>query len=604
MSRRSWISGGALSLWLAFPLSGVVEMFPSGGLLREGDLVTLSDDEGQVVRYTLDGSDPTSTSLIYECPLALNGVQELKARSFSAGGDPGEVVSATFAALPANLPNVLVIVADDLGYNDLGCYGAASVATPRLDRLAGAGCRFTQFTTTGPGDLASQCALLTGRLAKRAGLPDALNVSDPGLDPREWTLGEAFRKKGYDTAFVGEWHLGELAVSRPDAQGFNLFFGLPSAIENGPPLVENETTVQEMVDEFSLLELLENRAVDFLREDRAEPFFMVFQAPLIAAEGDSLFGEAGNRIEAVDSTVGGLLDALDDEGLADDTLVIFLSDEGADRRAGLTSTGSNGQLRDGGGTTWEGGVRPPMMARWPGVIPAGIDSRSLLWLPDLYQSLTNLIDGYVPEDHFLDGEDSILSLLGAETNRVDDRQLFLYRHAESGFEVATVRRGPWKMHKTIINLDPENENPTTSSSLYDVEIDPSERINLGSAERNLILQLRNEIVFHERTFTAELPQLPEEREAFLEAPEVSTSQTNEGELRAVIRFRRPADSLNEHYLIQWSEDLSSWSDEPSAEYIEEVTLEGDEEEVVLNVPLQEKDPLPEKRFMRIKSVRP
>jgi arylsulfatase A-like enzyme len=604
MLRFPFFLGVALSHLLIFPLTGAVEMTPPGGLVREGEFVTLSAGATDTIRYTLDGSEPGLSSPVYTEPLRLEGAIELKALAFPVSGDPGEVTGSFFVTVPSAPPNVLLIVADDLGYNDLGCYGAPTVATPRLDGLARSGCRFTQFTNTGPGDLACQFALLTGRLAKRGGLPELAGFTDQGVDPREWTLGEAFRKSGYDTAFIGEWHLGGAPTSRPDAQGFRLFFGLPSAIETAPPLVENDTVIENVVDEATLMAQLRNRALSFLREDREEPFLMVFQVPPLSATGQSYLGEAGNRIESIDALVGSLIDEIEEEELTGETLVIFLSDEGADRRAGLTSTGSNGQLRDGKGTTWEGGVRPPMIVRWPGVVPAGTDSRSLVWMPDVYPSLIDLIQSYTPANHFLDGENTVTQLLGADRGRTGDRQLFLYRYEEGGYEATAIRQGQWKMHRTILNLDPENDSPASASSLFDVEVDPSERINFSSVERNLIRELRREIISHEAGFPADLPDLPESRDAFLETPKVSVDLSGGAGPQAVIEYLRPADPLEDHYLIQWSHDLLGWTDEPSSPYLVSVTREGDEERVVLAVPLQNDSQTAETRFLRLKSIRP
>lgn len=573
---------------------------PPGGFLEAGQQVSLTSGVGEEIRFTLDGSDPGADSELYEAPFVPANGEEVKARVFSPGGVAGVIASAQFLSLPEAPPNVLVIVADDLGFNDLGCYGAASLVTPNLDRLAATGCRFTQFTTTGPGDLANQYALFTGRVAKRSGLPEVIADDEPGLDPREWSLGEVFRKEEYETAFVGEWHLGTTFPSRAIDQGFQLFYGLPRALETGSPLVKNDSIIESPANEMTLLEQLKNRALEFINEPRSDPFFLVFQAPALSAEGTSLLGGSGNRIEALDESIGTLLDAVDS---LDNTLVIFISDEGANRSPGLLNTGSNGQFRDGAGTTWEGGVRTPLIVKWPEVIPEGLESRAIIWMPDLFHTLSRITKGYLPEDRTYDGGESAFQLLAGERNRVSEKQLVLHRFFDGAYQATAIRRGGWKLHKSINNIDPENGSPTTASSLFDIEIDPSERINLGPSERSLVLELRRELTDYESGFTGAGTGLPPARAGFLTDP-VYTLEDGENGTLVTIAFSRPADSLNDHYQIEWSDDLEGWATDPEIEISSEVIVNGDEEMVNLSVPLFGVGEASPKRFVRLKSIRP
>ncbi len=573
---------------------------PPGGFLEAGQQVSLTSGVGEEIRFTLDGSEPGAGSNLYEAPFVPGNGDEVKARAFSSGGVAGVVVSAQFLSLPDTPPNVLVIVADDLGFNDLGCYGAASVVTPNLDRLAATGCRFTQFTTTGPGDLANQYSLLTGRVAKRSGLPEVIAGNEPGLDPREWSLGEVFRKEDYETAFVGEWHLGATFPSRAIDQGFQLFYGLPRALETGSPLVENGSIIESPANEMTLLGQLENRALEFINEARSDPFFLVFQAPVLATEGTSLLGGSGNRIEALDQSVGALLDAVD--GL-DNTLIIFISDEGADRSPGLLNTGSNGQFRDGAGTTWEGGVRTPFIVKWPEVIPDGLESRAIIWMPDLFHSLSKIAKGYLPQDRTYDGDESAFKLLAGERNRVDEKQIVLHRFIDGSYQATAIRRGGRKLHKSINNIDPGNGSPTTASSLFDVEIDPSERINLGPSQRSLVLELRRELADYESGFSGAGPDLPPARAGFLADP-VYTLEDGENGPLVTISFSRPTDSLNDHYQIEWSDDLEEWAVDPQVDISSEVIANGDEEMVSLSAPLFGVGEASPRRFVRLKSMRP
>ena len=592
-----------LEIWPAAELPGEVVFSPQGGILQNGEMVMLTAGAGETIRYTVDGTEPDETSTLYSGAFHPGSVT-VRARAFSAEGTPGEVGEAAYLVLPAGKPNVLIVVADDMGYNDLGCYGAASVVTPRLDGLAGEGCRFTQFTTAGPGDLASQYALLTGRVARRPGLPDQLAAGAGGLDSREWTLAEVMRKAGYETGFVGEWNLGEGAVSEARAQGFGLFYGLPSNMANGSDLMENGTVVDSPANMATLLDQLTARARTFIMEEAGEPFFLVYQPPALAATGASLFGEAGNRIEALDVAVGELLDEIESQGVTNETLVVFLSDEGADRAAGGLNDGSNGQLRDGAGTTWEGGVRPPMMVRWPGVVPAGSISRNLLWLPDVYHALAEIVGGYVPGDRPVDGASESMMLLGQVLDRKGEKEVFLLRHFNGAYRLGTMRRGGWKLHSNYVNIDPQNTVSATPSLLYQVEVDPTERINRAGEESGLLAELEQAASAYGTDVAVGTPQLPPVREAFL--GEVCSEVVPDGVgLKVRVTFSRPADSLNDHYEVQFSDDLTSWVTEASGAYVESVTLQsGGVEDVVLEVPLEHVGFTGDLLFLRLKATRP
>jgi uncharacterized sulfatase len=577
-----------------------VAITPPPGILRGNQSVTLSSDPGVTLRYTLDGSDPVATSPVYSAPLTLTATTTVKVR-VTDGSRLGPVASATYLRLPEDPPNVLLIVADDLGFNDLGCYGAVSTSTPRLDALAYQGQRFNQFTTTGPGDLASQYALLTGRLARRGNLPALASPGTAALDSREWTLAESFRKSGYHTAFIGGWHLGDLAGSRPIDQGFVTFHGFPWAttLNPAPPLLEQSTPVTPAPAD--LLDALVTRTENEIAAHAAEPFLIVFQPPSLPATGTSLLGSYGNQIEALDTATGRLLDQLQVSGIADDTLVIFLSDGGANRNVATFPSGSNGQLRDGKGSTWEGGVRTPLIVRWPGVIPAG-DNQAVLWLPDLQRTLVDLIDGYQPADRPLDGTKRPDVLLGVRTRPDAASPVFLHRHTGSGYQLQAMRWGKWKLHLSALNTDPGNTASTATPLLFDLHVDPSERINRSTTETTLFAALQQAATAHEASFATPLPQLPAARSEFL-GP-VQSSITDLAEKTATFAFTRPADSLNDHYILQSGNDLTGWTDLAIDPFLEVSPGPDGTENVTVTLPLETLGGNATRFFVRLRAIRP
>ena len=573
-----------LSVWPAVPPPPPVAISPPSGVLRDGETVTLTASSGQI-RYTTDGSDPVADSPLYSAPFSLSASAAVKARTFS-GSDSGAVSTAYFARIPAQRPNVVVIVADDLGFNDLGCYGAATVATPRLDAMARGGQRFIQFTTAGPGNLASQYAMLTGRLARRSGLPETVSPGVSGMDTREWTLAETYRKAGYRTGFIGAWHLGTIGGARPSDQGF------VSVRETPGTLAE-----------------LTAAAADFISGNAAEPFFLLFQPPTQAAGGSSLLGSYGNRLEALDGAVGTLLDELSAHALTERTMVVFLSDGGAARNTGAYPTGSNGQLRDGAGTTWEGGVRVPMIVSWPGVVPAG-DNFSVLWLPDLLPSLAAVADAWTAADRPLDGTSRAEVLLGARTRPDAATTLYLHRNSGSAWQLRALRQGSWKLHQAYNNSDPGNTNPGTNTPfnlaaplLFDLQADPIEHINRSTTLPSVTASLQSLATAHEATFAAPVPQLPAAKPVWTSPISSITGGTGQGSV--VFTYIRPADSLDDYYVIQHSGDLSEWQDLASGPFVTSRVENPDgTETVTLTVPLDRPEFAGERRFLRLKANRP
>ncbi len=601
----SSISGGAtiLSLFPASPPLPAITISPASGLLRPGESVTLSTSGDLPIRYTLDGSDPAEDSPLYTASITSAASGEIRARAFS-GDTPGPVASAHFAPVPAAPPNILILVGEAIGFGDLSCYGSVSTSTPHLGALAAQGARFTGLSLTGPGASSTPYALLTGRVPRRAGLPDTVPAHQTGWDRREWTLAEALRKTGYHTAFIGAWQLGSAPGSLPGDQGFALFHGLPwsPALAPAPPLVENDTILDPAPVLSNLPATLAGRVKNHLSAaQNGQPFFLVVHIPELPASGSSLLGPAGDCIEAFDTCAGEILDHLDQLGLADDTLTLFLSSYAADRTSLGPSLGSNAPFRDGAGSTWEGGLRVPAIARWPGVIPAATDNLAALWLPDLFHSLLAIGQGQAPSARPLDGQPRPETLLAARTRTAADTPMFHHRRSGPTHLVPALRSGPWKLHLSIDNTDPQNPAAGSLPRLHHLEIDPYERINLASTQTSLVTALQASLAGHEATFAAAVPQLPPPAPPFIGEP--ASSILPGGSIAWTLH--RPAESLDDRYLVEFSTNLVDWSAEPIHPFIEStVPRDDDTETVTLRIPHDHPLLTGPRAFVRLRSEQP
>ena len=312
---------------------------------------------------------------------------------------------------PPCRPNIVLIVGDDLGYGDVGCFGAADLRTPNLDRLAAQGTKFTSFYVAQGVCTASRAALMTGCYANRVGLFGALNhESDTGIADDELLLPELLKARGYATAIYGKWHLGHRPKFLPARHGFDEFYGIPYSNDNGPlhgsqkglpplPLLENETQIGVDPDQSQFTAEFTRRAVSFIERRRERPFFLYVphvmpHVPIFASEkfrGRSRRGLYGDAVEELDDSVGQIVDAVQRAGLNDRTLVIFTSDNGPFLSYG-NHAGSAGPLREGKLTTFEGGVRTPCIVRWTGTVPAGRTSSVPISTIDLLPTIARLVD--------------------------------------------------------------------------------------------------------------------------------------------------------------------------------------------------------------------
>ncbi|MFO1483747.1 MAG: sulfatase [Verrucomicrobiaceae bacterium] len=346
-------------------------------------------------------------------------------------------------------PNIVLILADDLGYGDLGCYGHPKFKTPRLDQMAAEGAKLTQFNTPAPFCAPTRASLMTGRYPFRCGMtqnpaPDGGPAADALRMPAtEVTLAQVLKSAGYATGMVGKWHLGHKAGALPTERGFDEYYGIPYSNDMRPVQVLEGTKVAEYpVVQATLTQRYTKRVVDFIHRNAKKPFFLYFgeampHKPLAASEknykksGAGLYGDA---LLDLDDSVGAVLDALKQNGVDDNTLVLFTSDNGA------WFGGSTGGLRGMKAAQWEGGYRVPMIARWPGKIPAGHVSGEIAIMMDLFVTILNVTRAKMPDDRVLDGRD-ILPLLTSDAKSPHD---YICGHQNS--RLANIRDARWKLH--------------------------------------------------------------------------------------------------------------------------------------------------------------
>lgn len=432
------------------------------------------------------------------------------------------------APAPEPPPNFVLILADDLGYGDLSCYGARGYRTPNLDRLAPQGTRFTSFYVAQAVCSASRAALLTGCYPNRIGILGALGPnSKTGIHSAEWTLAEVLKRRGYATAIFGKWHLGDAPEFLPTRHGFDEYFGLPYSNDMWPlhpdyvnlpadaarrkqgypdlPLYAGERVALRPVTaahQAQLTTWYTERAVDFIARHRDRPFFLYVphampHVPLFVSEkfrGKSRAGLYADVIREIDWSVGEILKALRRHGLEERTLVIFTSDNGPWLLYG-NHAGSAGPLREGKATTFEGGVRVPFIARWPGRIPRGRVCGELAATMDLLPTLARLAGAELPRDRRLDGRD-IGPLLRGEPGARTPHEAFYYYW---GRELQAVRSGPWKLHfpHTYPRPDPPGADGRPGrytelrigSALFNLETDPGETRDVAAQHPEVVRRL-------------------------------------------------------------------------------------------------------------------
>ncbi len=401
-------------------------------------------------------------------------------------------------------PNFVILFADDLGYGDLGCYGHPTIRTPNLDRMAAEGMRFTQFYSAACVCTPSRAALMTGRLPIRSGLSGVRRVLFPkstgGIPASEITMAEALKPRGYASACIGKWHLGHLPQYLPTRNGFDYYFGIPYSNDMSPtPLMRNTETIEEPAVQETLALRYTAEAIKFLTENRQKPFLLYLpytfpHVPLHASErfkGTSSRGLYGDVVEEIDWSVGEILKTLRELDLTDHTLVFFSSDNGpwlAKKQFG----GSAGLLREGKGSTWEGGMREPGIFRWPGRIKAGVVTQEVGSLMDLFPTFLALAGAEVPTDREIDGKDLRPVLFG--TGRSGFDVFFYYRDDK----LMAVRKGPWKAHiATQPGYGGKGAEVHDPPLLFHLLSDPSENFNLAEKHPEVAADLLKEIKKHQ-----------------------------------------------------------------------------------------------------------
>ena len=442
------------------------------------------------------------------------------------------------AAQRPTRPNIVMIYADDLGYGDLGCYGHPFIRTPNLDRMAAEGVRFTQFYSAASLCTPSRAALLTGRLPIRSGLNVVLFPwSEGGIQDSETTLAELLRPQGYASACVGKWHLGHLPQYLPTRHGFDRYFGIPysndMSISTNPiyddlgfpgpkdrlkkyegipeiPLMRNEEVIERAPDQRQLTPRYTAEATAFIRENarQKKPFFLYLahtfpHVPLFASDrfsGKSTRGLYGDVVEEVDWSVGEVLRALREARIERNTLVIFSSDNGP--AATKTHGGSAGLLRGGKATTWEGGMREPFIAWWPGRIAPGRISQAFGTTMDILPTCVNLAGGRLPEGLGLDGSDLTPPLLDGHAGR--EPLMFYYQATD----LRAVRKGPWKLHLAYSEYDAHGRPSSLQrrTALYHLLEDPSEKYDVAEAKPEVVRELLALIEEHKKSLRASPPQ--------------------------------------------------------------------------------------------------
>lgn len=370
------------------------------------------------------------------------------------------LLTSTVSAAPRP-PNIVIILADDLGCSDLGCFGAEKIKTPNIDRLATEGTKFTSFYVAQAVCSASRAALMTGCYANRVGMQGALNhTSKEGIHPDELLLPELLKTAGYATGAFGKWHLGTYPAFNPLRHGFDEFLGIPYSNDNSkfhpslakemPPLpfYDGLKIIETDPDQSHFTRRFTERATTFIERNKATPFFLYLphvmpHVPIFASDafrGKSPAGLYGDVVQELDWSVGEILDTLRRCGIERDTLVIFFSDNGPFLSYG-NHAGSAKPLREGKLTTFEGGVRVPFIARWPGHVPEGATCEEPVMEIDLLPTLASLIGTKLPETK-IDGLNILPLLEGKPKAKSPHEALIFY----GGDELQAVRSGEWKLH--------------------------------------------------------------------------------------------------------------------------------------------------------------
>jgi arylsulfatase A-like enzyme len=406
------------------------------------------------------------------------------------------------------VPNIVLIMADDLGYSDLSCYGSENIKTPVLDKLASEGIRFTDYHSNGAVCSPTRAALMTGKYQQRTGIEGvitAANHRDKGLAPEETTIAEALKSRGYVTGMYGKWHLGYAEKFNPVKQGFDVFRGFVSGNIDYFSHVDQEgyfdwwDNSKLKDDPGYSTDLITKYGIAFMKKNSKEPFFLYlpYEAPHypFQARYSRPFRKVGQKqskdktlpadsiptiykdmVETLDASIGKILATLKELGLDDNTLVFFCSDNGGIKRYGK----HNAPLRGHKGTLYEGGHRVPAIARWPGKIPEGKWCDETILSMDILPTLVDITGGTPPEG--IDGVSFKKVLVG--NGKMPERSLF-WRFRGS----KVIRKGDMK----LIVAKPKDKSRKPEVELYNLKSDISESDTLADGEPEKVNELQKEL---------------------------------------------------------------------------------------------------------------
>lgn len=417
-------------------------------------------------------------------------------------------------------PNIVLIFTDDQGYNDVGVFGAKDITTPNLDKMAKEGTMLTSYYAAQAVCSASRAGILTGCYPNRIGIHNALGPGNThGINEKETTMAEMLKAKGYATAIFGKWHLGHQEKFLPTRHGFDEWYGIPYSNDMWPfhpqqgpifnfpdlPLYENETIIDTLVEQSQLTTEITERSVDFIHRNKDTPFFLYVphpqpHVPLFVSEkfkGKSKRGLYGDVIMEIDWSVGQIMDALKENGLEENTVVIFTSDNGPWLSYG-NHAGSAFPLREGKGTAWEGGQREPFIIKYPKAIPAGKVIDEPVMAIDMLPTIAEETGAALPEN-IIDGK-SILQLLKGNVNEGPQEAYFFYYRVN---ELFGVRYGKWKLYfphryRTMKGQELGKDGlpgeyqmiDMEKIELYDVENDFSETTNVASEYPEVVSEIQ------------------------------------------------------------------------------------------------------------------
>lgn len=395
----------------------------------------------------------------------------------------------------SDLPNIVFIFTDDLGYGDIGTFGATDIATPNIDRIAAEGIKFTSFLSASPVCSPSRAGLLTGRMPQRLGInavffPDSFT----GMDPEEITIAEVLKQKGYRTGIVGKWHLGHLEKYLPLNQGFDEYFGIPYSNDMSSVVYMRGNEVESFeVDQRFTTKTYTEESLKFIESSGDMPFYLYLahnmpHVPIYASpefEGTSNRGLYGDVIQEIDWSVGEILKKLEEKGLMENTLIVFSSDNGP-WLVMEDHGGSAGALREGKQFTFEGGVRVPTVAMWKGKIDPGQVYEDLATQMDWFPTFCKLIGAEIPQDREIDGKD--LSALLFENGMREGDEFIYYMLSDQ----RAYRQGDWKIKRPYQGFAGSRGMKKVDAHdtlLFNLKTDPGETANLAKENPEKLAQM-------------------------------------------------------------------------------------------------------------------